>query len=348
MQSAPGSPAPDTDAYRQTVERFSAMADERLERLIAAEEPVPNLHEGLRFTLGLDQEDPRARGKRLRPVLCMATAESLGADPRAALDFACAIELMHNFALVHDDIEDGDEIRRNRPTTWKRFGLAHGVNIGDYLFCKVWSILLSNTDWDDALKLRLMKLMSETLDHTHVGQALDMNARQSKRFTHAEYFRLVREKTGYYLAAPMLGGAMIAGANERSLDALRKFGHHLGPLFQITDDTLDLTRGKGRGGAIGSDLREGKRSFLVAEATARATEAERERLYRILDASRQETADADVEWALDLFERYGVLRTARVHCEELLEKALADLKALPAPCAATLGLFARQMLDRSA
>jgi len=192
-----------------------------------------------------------------------------------------------------------------------------------------------------------MKLMSETLDHTHIGQSLDISARHSRNFTHTEYFRLVREKTGYYLAAPMLGAATIAKVNDGTLRALQEFGHHLGPLFQITDDTLDLTKGKGRGGMIGSDIREGKRSFLVAEATRRATQEEREKLYDVLDAPREETSAEDIAVVIELFEKYKVQQKARMHCEDLLEKALDCLNHVPKDARDTLTLFARKMLERT-
>lgn len=334
------------DPLQQMAERFSAMVDRRLLEIVRREKAVENLHDGLLYALGLDLEDPRERGKRLRPILCLATTEALAGKVEHALNFACAIELMHNFALVHDDIEDGDEVRRNRPCVWRHYGLAHGINIGDYLLCKVWAVLLEDNGLDAATRLRLLALMSETLDHTHVGQCLDINARHNRAFTHDEYFRLAREKTSYYLAAPIVGGAIVAGASPEICDALNEFGHLLGPLFQITDDVLDLSRGKGRGGQTGSDIREGKRSYLIAEVTARASGEEREALYDILDKPRAETTDKDVERVIQLFEKYGVIAQAQKFCDTLLEKSLALLRTVPAPLEGVLSLVARQVAER--
>ncbi len=328
------------------IDRFTDLVDRKLAEVIAREEQVSNLHDGLLYSLGLDIEDRLARGKRLRPMLCLATAEALGSPPESALGFACGIELMHNFALVHDDIEDGDDVRRDRPCTYKKYGLAHGINIGDYLFCKVISVLLEETGPDAELTLKLIRLMSETLDHTHIGQSLDISARSSRRFTHDDYFRLVKEKTSYYLAAPMLGGAIVANAPPEVLSSLSKFGHYIGPLFQITDDTLDLTEGKGRGGMIGSDIREGKRSFLVAEVTACATEEEIGKLYDILDRPREETTESDVEWVIALYRQYQVIEKAENYGRELLEKGLAALRRVPAPLEAILSVFAQTMATR--
>lgn len=320
----------------------------RLLEVLAAGDPVENLHEAALYGLGLDQEDRAVRGKRIRPVLCLVTAQALGAPIGRALPFACAIELFHNFALVHDDIEDGDDTRRNRPAVHARHGVPHGINIGDFLFAKVWTTLLDpSAGWDDATRLRLCRLMADTIEHTITGQALDMNARQSRDFRVRDYFRLATDKTGFYLAAPILGGAIAAGAPDALLDPLSRYGHAMGPLFQIVDDLLDLTAGKGRGGLIGSDLREGKRSYLVAAATERADAAARERLYDILDAPRGETTDAMVADAVAIFEECGALDTARARCEQLLDEGIAALAEAPADLALLLGEFARRMASRT-
>lgn len=336
-------PSPSLDAI---VARFAPIVDARLEAIVRGEEQVPGLHEGLLYAMGLDLDDRVARGKRLRPVMCLAVCEALGGDHRRALGFACAIELMHNFALVHDDIEDGDTVRRDRPSVHVRYGLAHGVNIGDYLLCKVLSVLLADGDMDDGTRLRLLRLMSETLDHTHVGQALDIGARERRTFSREDYLRLVREKTGHYLAAPLVGGAIAAGASAEICTTLQEFGHYVGPLFQVTDDLLDLTAGKGRGGSVGSDIREGKRSFLVAEVAARASAADRERLFDILDTPREATTDAQVAEAVELFRKHGAIDGAQAFCAELLEKSLRVLRSLPAPLEGLLARFAEAMTTR--
>jgi geranylgeranyl diphosphate synthase type I len=319
------------------------MVEDALRETIAREEAVPNLHDGLLYSLGLDTPQA-AKGKRLRPLLCLATAEVLGAKPATALPFACAIELMHNFALVHDDIEDGDEVRRGRPTTWKRYGLAHGVNIGDYIFCKVLSTLAHDGDLDDALRLRLLRLMSSTLDHTHVGQSLDISARDGMIDVQG-YMRLVREKTGFYLAAPMLGGALCAGADDSILEAIRAYGEAIGPMFQIRDDLLDLSPAKGRD-AIGSDIREGKRSFLVAHAFTQLAHPQRDRLRTILDTPRAETTDAMVDEAISLLQSAGAMDAAETLCRELEAKGLAAIQTLPTELRGLLEDFCRYLVGR--
>jgi geranylgeranyl pyrophosphate synthase len=212
----------------------------------------------------------------------------------------------------------------------------------------VWSVLLADRELSPAHRLELLELMSETVDHTHIGQALDIEARAHHAFTMAQYERLVREKTGYYLAAPMLGAAVVAQAPAVVREALRSYGHHLGPMFQITDDLLDLTAGKGRGGAVGSDIREGKRSFLVAVALERAGVGERDELFRILDAPRGAVTDGEVEWAIRLFEETGAVEAARMRCATLLAEGLGALEApgVPGALREALTLFATALAAR--
>ena len=305
----------------QLLDEKSAWVDRALEQFLRSDpRDVPNLHDGVLYALGLDQRDPAIRGKRIRPALCLITCEALGGDTQKALPFAMAIELMHNFFLVHDDIEDGDQFRRGRPSVWKRYGLAHAINIGDFLFTKVFAAFLSRrADTDGAetdgagtasaetagagtdgvtnsapsgvedlpLQFALCRLLVETLEYTHVGQAQDINALRSRDITIEQYLEIVTNKTGYYLAAPMLGGAMVAGASPQTLEAIRNLGKCVGPVFQIVDDSIDLTHGKGRE-TVGSDVREGKRSYLVAWAASKASAAAKESAAANANASPSE------------------------------------------------------------
>jgi geranylgeranyl pyrophosphate synthase len=302
--------------------------DEVLRKIIAPMgESISNLDDGTAYALGLDEGATNA-GKRIRPLLCLLVCHSLSGETRPALPFAAAIELMHNFCLVHDDIEDGDEFRRGRPSVWKRFGLPHAINIGDYLFTKIFqALLLDEFNSPPDRIVRMFELMRSTLDHTHRGQALDMNAR-SQRITSADYMHLVTEKTGHYLAAPLIAGGIAADATAEQIAALATFGLMIGPMFQIRDDVIDLTHGKGRE-AIGSDIREGKRSFLVAHTLEHAGEADQSALMQILDLPREQTSAEHVQRALQIFESCGAMSAADDRCEELKNSALAALQVLP-------------------
>ncbi len=333
---------------KQRIDAFAAHFEAELHRYVeaAGAERVQNLHDAMHYALGSDIADPALRGKRIRPILCLLTAQSLAADPADAMPFALAIELMHNFALVHDDMQDGDVMRRGRDAAWVRFGSAHAINIGDYLLVHTVRALTDAGRLDPAVRLRLLTLIGSALDHTHIGQALDMNARGRRAVSLEDYLRIVREKTGYYLAAPIQGGAIVAGAGEPILAAIAQMAQFLGPMFQIIDDIIDLTDGKGRE-AIGSDIREGKRSYLVAHAAERATPAERERLFDILDAPRAQTTPAMIQEAAAIFDRHGSIAAGRAYCDQLYDQSRQALADLPAPLAATLGEVFELLIRRS-
>lgn len=266
---------PESTAALARVDALAAHFETALARYLASvsSDPVPNLHDAMAYALATDVADPLQRGKRIRPVLCLLSAEALGAPLMRAEPFALAIEFMHNFCLVHDDIEDGDTMRRGRDAVWVKYGLAHAINVGDFLLVQAQKALAEAAPpgLTDAVRVRLMQLFSHTLERTHIGQALDIGAREDRELTVDRYMEIVREKTGYYLASPIQGGAIVAGAGEDVIATIGEMAALLGPLFQIADDIIDLTHGKGRE-AIGSDIREGKRSFLVAHTAAALTE----------------------------------------------------------------------------
>lgn len=319
----------------QLTETFERVLRRHVEEICGPS--VPNLHDALAYALGTDIDEPALRGKRVRPLLCLVTAEALGARVEAAYPFALSIEFMHNFCLVHDDIEDGDIMRRGRASVWVEYGLPHAINIGDYLLVQSMRVI---TDWtapepDRETRFRLLSLLGHTLDRTHIGQAMDMNARERRDFFEEDYFELVREKTGYYLATPIQGGAIIAAAPDDVIAKLGDLAHLLGPLFQIVDDVIDLTEGKGRE-SPGSDLREGKRSYLVARTQALCTEAEREQLFTILDTDRDETTTENIAWAKQLFEHYGAFEAAERVCKRLDGEVKTLLGELPKALALAL------------
>jgi geranylgeranyl pyrophosphate synthase len=354
MTEANNSAVPPSDSdtpaarLRERVAALSAEIDERLSRFIdELPSDIDNLAEGVRYGLGLDSDDRAVRGKRIRPAMCLLTAEALGADLEQAYPFALGIELMHNFALIHDDFEDGDQTRRGRPAVWVKHGTAHGINIGDYCLAQVFRVLLDNRSPLDAeVRLELLDLMADTLDHTIRGQALDINARDAgEDFNLADYERIVREKTGHYLAAPFLGGAFAAEADEEICGALAQFGHCLGPMYQIMDDAIDLTAAKGRD-ERGSDIREGKRSFLVAWTLERVETDDRRRLLEILDAPRDATSAAMVDEAETIFEKADAFDAAREQAEELRAEADAAVADLPENLASLLREFTLYLVNR--
>lgn len=286
-------------------------------------------------------------GKKLRPVLCLVTCEGLGGNVKKAMPFAVAIELLHNFLLIHDDIEDGDTVRRNQPTVWVKYGIAHGINVGDCMFARIYTSILKSKELgvDSETIVKLVELMTETINHTGEGQALDIESRKRRDLTVEDYMTIVTKKTGYYLAAPIKGGAIIAHAPSEILNSIDRFGKYVGPVFQIRDDIIDLTEGKGRG-EKGSDIKEGKRSFLVVYTASRCNTKEKEKLFEILDEPREKTTSKDVNWVTELFKRYKAIEFAEKEANKLLTTSKEAIKDFPEKLKNQLNTFAEFMLAR--
>ncbi len=333
--------------FERYLDEKSDRVDEELIAFFRRGPEIQNLSEAALYSMGLDVADRKMRGKRIRPVLCILACESLGGSLDLAIPVAMASEIMHNFLLVHDDIEDEDRVRRDRPATWVKYGLAHGINVGDYLFAKTYEAALGCLErgLDKGRMNRLMQLITKTIVHTGEGQALDIGARSRHDMTIEDYLHVTIEKTGYYLACPAVGGALVAGADGRVLDALEEYGKCIGPVFQITDDVIDLTEGKGRG-EKGSDIKEGKRSYLAVHTAARCTEAERKSLFEILDKPREKTTAKDVEWVAVLFDKHDAVPAAKMAGEDLLEKGRRSIASLPEVLRENISAASRYMLER--
>jgi len=308
----------------EVLKRYAGRIEERLRAEIAPDE-LPYLGEGAWYQLSTG-------GKRLRPMLCLATCEALGGDPEEALPFALATEIFHNVLLIHDDIEDGDTMRRDQKTLWAKLGVPNAINISDLLIAKVFE-LITRSPLPPAITLELASAFCTTYKRTVEGQALDINLRGDESITLETYFRIVQLKTAYYLALPWVGGALIAGRPVSDLDSLWEIGKCLGPAFQIRDDLLDLTEGKGRGGEIGCDLREGKPSILFAFVfdERAGTESERSQLAAIAAKGREETTLDDIRWAMNLYETTGAIAHAEDEAQRLIEKADEVLERSPFP-----------------
>ena len=284
-------------------------------------------------------------GKKLRPALCLLTCEALGGRTERALDFAAAVELLHNALLVHDDIEDGDEMRRDQPALWVKYGIANALNTGDYLLGAAYAAVL-RAPGPAELKGRLMVAFNDAFLRTVEGQALDIRFRADPDFTLDKYQEMVELKTGFYLALGMVGGAMIAQASDGTIERLWRFGKYAGPAFQVRDDVLDLTPGKGRGGKIGSDIEEGKASILYAHALSVAPPDDRQRLIRIMSLPRKSTPPDDVRWVMGLYEECGTLDFARRYAAERLALAKAEIRSLPLVANELLAALTDYMIER--
>lgn len=304
----------------ESIKIYGAKIDELLKELIP-----PNRNDYLSAPIW---HHMRTGGKRVRPALCLITCEALGGNPHEAIHFALAIEAMHNMFLIHDDIEDGDTMRRDQPTVWVQYGTANAINAGDYLLACAYKTTLASPISVEK-KIALLQALTSTYERTVEGQALDINARAAEDFTVDKYMKMVELKTGYYLACGMAGGAIVSGASEQVVDKIWTLGKTMGPAFQIRDDLIDLTHGKGRGGVIGSDVKEGKASFLYSYALQVASAEDKKQLRNIMLKPRDETTDADIQWVLDVYNKYGAIQHAQKFADNLVEQAYKTIDEIP-------------------
>jgi geranylgeranyl pyrophosphate synthase len=303
--------------------RIEPLLAEVVPRRGADEPPDGRLSEGVWYQFD-------SGGKRIRPALCVMTCEVLGGDPRSATPFALATEILHNFLLIHDDIEDGDVVRRDRPTLWAKYGVPDALNIADYLIAKAYQLIFASP-LEPAVVIDLALAFTHAFERTVEGQALDIHWRGKADLRLSDYYRVVTLKTAYYLAVTWVGGALAAGVPSTGLAAFWELGECIGPAFQIRDDIIDLTQGKGRGGEIGCDIREGKPSVLVARALEAelGNAAERERLLAIIRAPRDETSPDDIRWVIAFFERERVIDFAQEEARRFVARADDVLERLP-------------------
>ena len=308
----------------EMIKSYGSLVDEELTKFIPKESKskfFPFLNEPIWYHMGTG-------GKRIRPALCLITCELLGGNKNKALNFALAVEIMHNYFLLHDDVMDGDTMRRDNPTVWVKYGIPNAINCGDYMIAKGFEIILKSELPIEKIQ-KLIEIYTLTLLRTGEGQALDVNLRADKDFTEEKYLELAKLKTGYYLVCPIVGGAIIADAPESIIGSLWKLGENLGTAFQIRDDIIDLTLGKGRSGEIGNDIKEGKPSILFAHALSKANPEEKEKLIEIMAKPREETKKEDVEWIINLYKKYGTIEYAQKFAEKLMEEGLKIIEELP-------------------
>jgi len=208
---------------------------------------------------------PEAQGKRLRPLILLLVCSAAGGDWKTALPAASCVELVHNFSLVHDDIQDHSDMRRGRPTVWSKWGAAQAINAGDALFILAHMSLLDLRQKYSAEKvLEAGKIINAACLALSSGQFMDIAFEKQKELSIEDYWPMVSGKTAALLSACTCMGAILGGANKTSQEAYRNFGHYLGLAFQVQDDYLGIWGDSAlTGKSVESDLITGKKTLPV-------------------------------------------------------------------------------------
>lgn len=256
------------------LEQCRTLVDKRLEHWLPPVTDVPaKLHEAMRYSA-------LAPGKRIRPALCMASCASVGADPEAALDAGCALELIHCFSLIHDDLPaiDDDDLRRGRPTCHVQFGEALAVLAGDALFALAFEVA-SHCSPDPVVLTSVVRTLANATGSQGLvgGEVLDVEA-EGGDGSMEDLVTIHKRKTGSLIAASCLIGGVLGGADAAQQKALAIFGEKVGLAFQVADDVLNVTSTAVElGKAAGSDEKKNKLTY-PAFVGLEASRAESQRL----------------------------------------------------------------------
>ncbi|MAW78877.1 MAG: hypothetical protein CMI63_01460 [Parvularcula sp.] len=263
-----------------------------------------------------------AGGKRLRPMLTLASSGVFSYAGDDHVKLAAAVELIHGATLLHDDVVDGSALRRGASTANIIWGNKESVLVGDFIFSRAFELMV------EAKNLAVLRALSHASGVIAEGEVLQLTTQKNIGATFETYLNVVRAKTAALFAAATEVGAMISDCSEREESAMRRFGDHFGVAYQLIDDALDYSGFEyALGKTVGDDFREGKMTAPVVFAVARAREEEKPFWRRVIAEGRQEKGD--FETARELMERDGALEDTIECARDYTQKALDALSEAP-------------------
>lgn len=263
-------------------------------------------------------------GKRLRPYMVVKSSQILGGTRSNAMPAASAVELVHNFSLVHDDIMDNDEIRHNVPTTHKKYGMPLAILAGDVLFSKAYEIISNGKISKDSTVKLVARLAKACVDICE-GQWLDVHMGQEKRIpSQREYITMIGKKTAALFDVSCAMGAISATNNKTDIENLSSFGRNLGIAFQITDDLIGVMGDpKVTKKPVGNDLREGKKSLPILMAINKAKNTEKKKILKVFGNSR--ASKKDMLEAVEVIRNLGIEKNVRNQAQKYAKMAEKSL-----------------------
>jgi geranylgeranyl diphosphate synthase, type I len=307
--------------YRDAIEREVGRS------LPDSDSPIDEM---LRSYFGWTPEGLPSLAKCLRPSLCLMACESLGGNIDQALPVAAAVELVHNFSLIHDDIEDGDEIRHHRPALWHAYGRQPAIFAGIAL----WSI--ANQTLDRALEAGLSpervltahRSLNDACREMIEGQHQDISFEARGDVTLAEYLEMIRRKSGALLGASLKLGALVAGCDDEECERFDTFGRELGIAFQIRDDVLGIWgEGIATGKPVGADIARKKKSLPVVHAFQQTVGPDHDVLVQAY--AKPEMDDTDINEVLSILQRWNCRYFAQGLAEDHRSRAMGVLSRTP-------------------
>lgn len=302
--------------YQTEYERERKIIDKKLASAIKNRKPE-TLYHPASYIL-------ESSGKRLRPLLVILSAKAVGGKSVQVYNAAVAVEMLHNFTLVHDDIMDNADLRRGNLTLHKKYNLNTAILAGDSLLAVAYELLLK----DCTLKAKqAISSFTKGLVEVCEGQSLDTEFETRKNVTQDEYIEMIRKKTAALAQMCCELGAYLANGSKQDIKALSDFGKYLGIAFQIQDDLLDITADKVEfGKRIGGDLLEGKKTFLFIKALEKAKGKDKENLFKVI--ANKGIRPNQIEKFKRLYEKLDVIHDAKVAIRTYSNKALRSISKI--------------------
>lgn len=268
-------------------------------------------------------------GKRLRPVLVLMATKLFGGDVEKAIKPAVAMEIFHNFTLLHDDVMDKADIRRGRPTICNKWDTNTAILSGDAMLIKAYQYL---EDVPAEKLLPVLQLFSKTAIEVCEGQQYDGDFETRDNVTIEEYYEMIRLKTAVLLAGCLKMGAILAGASDKAAQAIYDFGIAIGIAFQLRDDYLDCYGDeKSFGKKIGGDILSGKRTFLLIQALKKCNVSQHQTILQLLGNKNIGTSEAKIAIIIDIYTQLGIPDLCNKTINEYYDIALNALNRIDKP-----------------
>lgn len=296
---------------------YSEMLQKHLEETVKVKQPV-QLYEPIHYILQLG-------GKRLRPILTLMTCDFFDCTPEKSMNAALAIELFHNFSLIHDDIMDNAPLRRGQQTVHEKWDLNTGILSGDAMLILAYQLF---EKYEPQMFQDLAKLFSKTALQVCEGQQYDVDFETRDDVTQSEYIKMIDYKTAVLIGAAMKMGAIVAGASISCKENIYEFGRNLGIAFQLQDDYLDAFGDpKTFGKQVGGDIIANKKTFLYLKAIERSEPSDAETLQHLFSISPKDASDK-IETVKDIFTSSGAAKATISEIEKYTLKANTVLEEI--------------------
>jgi geranylgeranyl diphosphate synthase type II len=300
-----------------SISEYQEVVSAHFNALVVEKEPK-NLYQPIQYILGLG-------GKRMRPVLTLMAAEIFDCDYKKALQAATAVEVFHNFSLIHDDIMDDAPLRRGKKTVHEKWNINTGILSGDAMLILAYQYF---EEYEPTVFRALAKLFSKTALEVCEGQQYDVDFETRDDVTIPEYLKMIQYKTAVLVGAAMKMGAIVAETSQENTDLIYDFGLNLGIAFQLQDDFLDAfgnpdTFGK----QIGGDIIENKKTFLYLKALEFGEKEDKEQLMHLFSIQPTDNSDK-IETVKTVFNESGASNATQEAIKEYTQKAFETLQKM--------------------